>query len=607
MATGTFKKETSWKETFNLGTIAVGGSAKKTITLPTSGTYVDRNIEIEVTAAAAGSGSLTPAEISKDTVTPSDTAQTVTISSGYIASPETITIEATPTGTLSSGTGSATASSGNITLGSKTTTKPSSGAYITVTGSGSAKVTKAGWLALDEEKSASQTAYYPITSRTLNESAISYESNITGDVDGVDSLSVTVTLPEGYYAGGTQVTKDITDILPNFVTGTDEATSDSMLNGYVAYNDEGQKITGNISTVAPTINLNLGSNTSSGTIDGGKAIKIPKGYISADLYYLAKSYSASDFASGDVTITQKSGQSVVGKSTATVQDAGAATVTPKANTNVVTIGSTVTSGYYPVTSLIEAESSHASAGWVTTAKETGSATIQVGKVAAGSVTPNQASATATETTKLDKNTYITIGAGYYPSAKVYQVKNYSASDFASGAVTITQKTGQSVVGYATATVQDGSAAVSANTGGTAPSVAITHQKSGINILESGTSAYYCTASATPKAGAVGYKLTKTAGWIDAGTPTGTLATAAPEVTGTGTIYFADTAITGSAEVDKNSAASTYNDPALAEASSTIPQVKLTGSGDADEGSVYNGENTAAEKYINYYTGGYTIA
>lgn len=82
--------------------------------------------------------------------------------------------------TLTAGSGSVSATGTNVTLGTKTTTKPSSGAYITVTGSGTVKgtgygkvSTGTGWITSGTTSSSTSsessktsntaTAYYPVT------------------------------------------------------------------------------------------------------------------------------------------------------------------------------------------------------------------------------------------------------------------------------------------------------------------------------------------------------------------------------------------------------------------------------------------------------------
>lgn len=165
--------------------------------------------------------------------------------------------------------------------------------------------------------------------------------------------------------------------------------------------------------------------------------------------------------------------------------------------------------------------------------------------------------------------------------------------------------------YGEVQVGGGSASVSARAAGnTAPTVTLTHQKSGINISESATG-YYCTVSAEKAAGVVGYTLTKNAGYIAGGTSNSTLATAEPSVTGTGTIYFATSAITRSvsaALVGSTTAQSGYNSPVTVSANTNTPQLQMTGSvSGVTVGNVISSVGSDAKKYINYYTGDYSVA
>lgn len=63
-------------------------------------------------------------------------------------------------------TASASATGTNITLGTATTTRPS-GTYITVSGSGSSKISTAGWMSTGALGTASATTYYPVSTATI--------------------------------------------------------------------------------------------------------------------------------------------------------------------------------------------------------------------------------------------------------------------------------------------------------------------------------------------------------------------------------------------------------------------------------------------------------
>lgn len=166
-------------------------------------------------------------------------------------------------GSLSAGNGSAAATGTNITLGTKTTTQPTSGSYITVTGSGGVSVGTGGWIAKDTSKSSNTaTAYYPITqcSPSVNQSL---PSGVTSN--GTINRGTYIKIPQGYN------------------------TSDKY---YLAQGDahSAGSITNN--TTLPS------GSSSSGTINRGSYIKIGAGYYTNDLYYLAQ---ADAHSAGSIT------------------------------------------------------------------------------------------------------------------------------------------------------------------------------------------------------------------------------------------------------------------------------------------------------------------
>lgn len=95
----------------------------------------------------------------------------------------------------SASSGAANATGTNITLGTKTTTKPSSGSYITVTGSGKYNVTTAGWITTGEKTGGSATAYYPIATSTLTHSGVSGDAGSVaiGHTEAIVKTSATAT------------------------------------------------------------------------------------------------------------------------------------------------------------------------------------------------------------------------------------------------------------------------------------------------------------------------------------------------------------------------------------------------------------------------------
>lgn len=186
-------------------------------------------------------------------------------------------------GALAAGAGSANASSTTITLGTKTTTQPSSGKYITVTGSGTVKVGTGGYLAKDTSlASSTATAYYPIYAITSNDFTITdnvvksnkagwLDNNVTVATLGTGSLANTPTTNQTYtevsspavltsdgylyinkgYFGNTKIS--LGTLIPNSdVTDVVEA---ALRVGYEAFDTSGQRIVGGLSTYDGTYSV----------------------------------------------------------------------------------------------------------------------------------------------------------------------------------------------------------------------------------------------------------------------------------------------------------------------------------------------------------------
>lgn len=251
----------------NVNSTAFTGSPSTTE--PTSGNYVAVNVVIPANAISPTVTVNTPGwvgvagDITKSNVTSTTRTQQV-----YI--PLT-------TGALAAGAGVANASSGNITLGAKTTTQPSSGKYITVTGSGSVSVGTAGYLPTSTAAKSSNTAtaYYPIanlTSANFTATGGSIKSTSAGWLDanvevanlGTGTLAntatsgqsyTTVTSPaiitsDGYlyinkgYFANTKIS--LGTLIPD--SDTTDVVSGAMLSGYEAFDTNGARIVGGIAT-----------------------------------------------------------------------------------------------------------------------------------------------------------------------------------------------------------------------------------------------------------------------------------------------------------------------------------------------------------------------
>lgn len=236
---------------------------------PTSGNYVAVNVVIPAKAISPTISVTTPGWVGvAGDITASNVTSTTRTQQVYI--PLT-------TGELAAGAGVANASSGNITLGTKTTTQPSSGKYITVTGSGSVSVGTAGYLPTSTAAKSSNTAtaYYPIanlTSANFSATGGKIKSTSAGWLDanvevadlGTGTLAnqatsgqtyTTVTSPailtsDGYlyinkgYFANTKIS--LGTLIPD--SDTTDVVSGAMLQGYEAFDTNGARIVGGIST-----------------------------------------------------------------------------------------------------------------------------------------------------------------------------------------------------------------------------------------------------------------------------------------------------------------------------------------------------------------------
>ena len=246
----------------NVNAIAFTGSASTTE--PTSGNYVAVQVAI-------------PAKTIAPTVTLGtagwigDTNQ-VTVNN-VTSSARTLQVYIPLTsGQLSAGDGVANASSGNITLNAKTTTQPTSGKYITVTGSGTVSVGTGGYLAAGTSLSSNTaTAYYPVPSLTasnfsatggvikstsagwldanvqvanlgtgtLANSATSGQTYTTVTSPAIDTADGYLYINKGYFAN-TKIS--LATLIPD--SATTDVVSTALLPNYEAFDTNGVRIVG---------------------------------------------------------------------------------------------------------------------------------------------------------------------------------------------------------------------------------------------------------------------------------------------------------------------------------------------------------------------------
>ena len=153
---------------------SIAASGEKTFTLPSQNKFLDKNIEINIT---------TPAGVLSTNVDPSATS--------------------------------------NVgILGTKTTTQPSSGHYITVSGDGTTTVSTAGFVASNATSTGTGTAYYPLQAATFTASGAS----IVASADGYITSGTTA----GTISNGT---KTVSGGGLTAGAGSASASSDGYYNG----------------------------------------------------------------------------------------------------------------------------------------------------------------------------------------------------------------------------------------------------------------------------------------------------------------------------------------------------------------------------------------
>lgn len=242
------------------------------LTEPTSGNYVAvsvtiPSVSIKPTVSLTTTGWIgTTSQVTANNVTSS--GKTVQV---YVP---------IKSGALAKGEGVANASSGNITLGTKTTTQPTSGKYITVTGSGTVSVGTGGYLAASTSLSSNTaTAYYPIATATFgitnnvvkSTGAGWIDNNVTVATLASGSLANTATsgqtytevtspailtsdgylyINKGYFAN-TKIS--LGTLIPD--SDTTDVVSNVLRVGYEAFDTNGVRIVGGLSTYDGTYSV----------------------------------------------------------------------------------------------------------------------------------------------------------------------------------------------------------------------------------------------------------------------------------------------------------------------------------------------------------------
>lgn len=314
--------------------IDVAAAGKVTKELQTAGTYVDKNIAIEVTTPDGSlevkkQGDLS-ASVSVDAnvyTSETETKYPITVrgdaaisdvqvgvaNEGFVDSTDTVTINSSTAPQVSktvyikagslAGSGTASAEGGNgITLGAKQESAPESGFYVKASAAGGASVATAGWI--DETTpsvSVNGDSYYPIESATLANAG--NEGKVYAEEAGPVLISGDYLYINKGYIGDTKIS--LADLVPNDATVKAGADGNSYLiyKTVSVYDKDGALVAGtmgdavlsdiaadgasaNISTVSVAANEDGSAFkvTGSGAISGTASVSVATvGYAKSDL------------------------------------------------------------------------------------------------------------------------------------------------------------------------------------------------------------------------------------------------------------------------------------------------------------------------------------
>lgn len=484
--------------------IEVAAAGKVTKELQTAGTYVDKNIKIEVNTPDGSlevkkQGNLS-ASVSVDTnVYTSDTetdypitvkgdaaitdVQVGVAKEGFVDSTDAVTIagssapQASKTvyikaGSLS-GSGTASAEGGNgLALGAKATTAPESGFYVKASAAGGASVATAGWV---DEKTPSVSvngdSYYPIDAATLANAGTA--NKVYAEETGPVLVSGGYLYINKGYIGDTKI--PLADLVPNEanVTAGEDGNSHLIYKTVSVYDKDGALIAGTMGDAvlgdisATDVSANV-STVSVAPNGDGSAFKV----------------------TGTGNISGNTSVAVTGAGYATSSTTKNGTISGTANVeaslNKITVGAVAEHANLTVTPVITKDSSSASAtGAITKVAPEGhyvavsADAINASTTVAPSVTSegygttnnfNASNATITAGSAASGLYYVPINeAAHSVSAEASSVTNASATvssavvDETASAITLmsTAPEGRYLKISATATAQDGSVTTNA--------------------------------------------------------------------------------------------------------------------------------------------------
>lgn len=484
--------------------IDIAAAGKVTKELQTAGTYVDKNIKIEVNTPDGSlevkkEGALS-ASVSVDTnVYTSDTetkypltvkgdasitdVQVGVKNEGFVDGTDIVTIAGSSAQQVSktvyikagslSGSGTASAEGGNgLALGTKSTTAPESGFYVKASAAGGASVATAGWV--DETTpsvSVNGDSYYPIDAATLANAG-------TADKDYAEEAGP-VLVSGGYlyinkgYIGDTKI--PLADLVPNEanVTAGEDGNSHLIYKTVSVYDKDGALIAGTMGDAvlgdisATDVSANV-STVSVAPNGDGSAFKV----------------------TGTGNISGNTSVAVTGAGYATSSTTKNGTISGTANVEAslskITVGAVATNANLTVTPVISKDSSSAAAtGAITKVAPEGhyvavsADAINASTTVAPSVTSdgygtadnfNASNATITAGSAASGLYYVPINeAAHSVSAEASSVTNASATvssavvDETASAITLmsTAPEGRYLKISATATAQSGSVTTNA--------------------------------------------------------------------------------------------------------------------------------------------------
>ena len=359
--------------------IDIAAAGKATKELQTAGTYVDKNIKIEVNTPDGSlevkkQGDLS-ASVSVDTnVYTSDTVtkypltvkgdaaitdvQVGVASPGFVDSTDSVTIAGSSAPQVSktvyikagslSGSGTASAEGGNgLALGAKATTAPESGFYVKASAAGGASVATAGWV--DETTpsvSVNGDSYYPIDAATLANAGTA--NKVYAEEAGPVLVSGDYLYINKGYIGDTKI--PLADLVPNEanVTAGKDGNSNLIYKTVSVYDKDGALIAGTMGDAvlgdiaATDVSANV-STVSVAPNGDGSAFKVTgTGAISGNT---SVAVTGAGYATSSTT---KSG---IISGTANVE----------ASLNKITVGAVATNANLTVTPVITKDSSSATA------------------------------------------------------------------------------------------------------------------------------------------------------------------------------------------------------------------------------------------------------